>query len=200
MEAATCKRRTALGVHYAMYAPQLVLNAIITGTSLVDVGMFDEATARRIIGFTGIAIACLQALSAGFGLHRRAAELSTYRQALVMLRNEFDLALTHEVTESERARLCALYASTMGMYGGKGTQEGSEGEEPRLRTYAAFGREEAHEAHGAHEAHEEEAHEVGHEEAHGGREAHEEDGREAHEEAHEAREAHGAHEVRVAMC
>ena len=217
VEAATCKRRTALGVHYAMYAPQLVLNAIITGTSLVDVGMFDEATARRIIGFTGIAIACLQALSAGFGLHRRAAELSTYRQALVMLRNEFDLALTHEVTESERARLCALYASTMGMYGGKGTQEGSEDGEPRFRTYAAFGREEAH---GAHEAHEE-----GHEEAHGAhgaREAHEEEAREeaheeeaheeeAREEAHGAREtngAHGAHEVghkeayevRVAMC
>ena len=112
--AATCKRRTALGVHYAMYAPQLVLNALITGTSLVDVGMFDETTARRIIGFTGIAIACLQALSAGFGLHRRATELSTHRRALVLLRNEFDLALTREATDSERTRLCALYASTMG--------------------------------------------------------------------------------------
>jgi len=114
VEAATCKRRTALGLHYAMYAPQLVLNAIITGTSLVDVGMFDEATARRIIGFTGIAIACLQALSAGFGLHRRATELSTYRRALVLLRNEFELASTREADESEQARLCALYTSTMG--------------------------------------------------------------------------------------
>jgi hypothetical protein len=114
VEAATCKRRTALGLHYAMYAPQLVLNAIITGTSLVDVGMFDEATARRIIGFTGIAIACLQALSAGFGLHRRATELSTHRRALVLLRNEFELASTREADESEQARLCALYTSTMG--------------------------------------------------------------------------------------
>ena len=117
VEAATCKRRTALGVHYAMYAPQLVLNALITGTSLVDVGMFDETTARRIIGFTGIAIACLQALSAGFGLHRRATELSTHRRALVLLRNEFELASTRENNESERTRLCALYASTMGSVG-----------------------------------------------------------------------------------
>jgi hypothetical protein len=115
--AATCKRRTALGVHYAMYAPQLVLNALITGTSLVDVGMFDETTVRRIIGFTGIAIACLQALSAGFGLHRRATELSTHRRALVLLRNEFELASTRENNESERTRLCALYASTMGSVG-----------------------------------------------------------------------------------
>jgi hypothetical protein len=115
--AATCKRRTALGVHYAMYAPQLVLNALITGTSLVDVGMFDETTVRRIIGFTGIAIACLQALSAGFGLHRRATELSTHRRALVLLRNEFELASTRENNESERKRLCALYASTMGSVG-----------------------------------------------------------------------------------
>jgi hypothetical protein len=114
VEAATCKRRTALGVHYAMYAPQLVLNALITGTSLVDVGMFDETTVRRIIGFTGIAIACLQALSAGFGLHRRATELSTHRRALVLLRNEFDLASTRENNEIEQARLCALFASTMG--------------------------------------------------------------------------------------
>jgi hypothetical protein len=117
VEAATCKRRTALGVHYAMYAPQLVLNALITGTSLVDVGMFDETTVRRIIGFTGIAIACLQALSAGFGLHRRATELSTHRRALVLLRNEFELASTRENNESERTRLCALYASTMGSVG-----------------------------------------------------------------------------------
>ena len=117
VEAATCKRRTALGVHYAMYAPQLVLNALITGTSLVDVGMFDETTVRRIIGFTGIAIACLQALSAGFGLHRRATELSTHRRALVLLRNEFDLASTRENNEIEQARLCALYASTMGSVG-----------------------------------------------------------------------------------
>ena len=117
VEAATCKRRTALGVHYVMYAPQLVLNALITGTSLVDVGMFDETTVRRIIGFTGIAIACLQALSAGFGLHRRATELSTHRRALVLLRNEFELASTRENNESERKRLCALYASTMGSVG-----------------------------------------------------------------------------------
>jgi hypothetical protein len=117
VEAATCKRRTALGVHYAMYAPQLVLNALITGTSLVDVGMFDETTVRRIIGFTGIAIACLQALSAGFGLHRRATELSTHRRALVLLRNEFDLASTRENNEIEQARLCALFASTMGSVG-----------------------------------------------------------------------------------
>jgi hypothetical protein len=111
---ATCKRRTALAIHYLLYAPQLVLNALMTGTSLVDVGIFDTATARRIVGFAGVANACLQALSAGFGLHRRATELSAHRRALLLLRNDFELALTRETPEAERARLCARYMSTMG--------------------------------------------------------------------------------------
>jgi hypothetical protein len=111
---ATCKRRTALGFHYVLYAPQLVLNAVMTGTSLVDIGVFDAATARQIVGFAGIANVCLQALSAGFGLQRRATELSAYRRALVLLRNDFELALTREVSESEQAKLCVRYMSTMG--------------------------------------------------------------------------------------
>jgi hypothetical protein len=86
----------------------------MTGTSLVDIGVFDAATARRIVGFSGIVNVCLQALSAGFGLHRRATELSRQRRALVLLRNDFELALTHEVSEGERARLYRRYMSTMG--------------------------------------------------------------------------------------
>ena len=111
---ATCKRRTALGLHYVLYAPQLVLNAVMTGTSLVDLGLFDVATARRIVGFAGVTIACLQALSAGFGLHRRATELSAHRRALLLLRNDFELALTRDASDAERASLCARYMSTMG--------------------------------------------------------------------------------------
>ena len=111
---ATCKRRTALGIHYLLYAPQLVLNALMTGTSLVDIGVFDAATARRIVGFAGVANACLQALSAGLALHRRATELSAHKRALLLLRNDFELALTRETPEAERARLCARYMSTMG--------------------------------------------------------------------------------------
>ena len=111
---ATCKRRTALGLHYAMYAPQLALNAVMTGTSLVDLGVFDASTSRQIVGFAGIANVCLQALSAGFGLLRRATELSARRRALVLLRNDFELALTREMSESERAALCGRYMSTMG--------------------------------------------------------------------------------------
>ena len=110
----TCKRRTALAVHYAMYAPQLVLNALMTGTSLVDIGVFDASTSRQIVGFAGIANVCLQALSAGFGLLRRATDLSARRRALVLLRNDFELALTREMPESERAGLCGRYMSTMG--------------------------------------------------------------------------------------
>jgi hypothetical protein len=112
--AATCKRRAALAVHYSLYAPQLVLNAVMTGTSLVDIGVFDAQTARQMVGFAGVANVVLQALSAGFGLHRRAAELAEFRRALVMLRNDFELALTHESTETERARLCGRYLSTLG--------------------------------------------------------------------------------------
>jgi hypothetical protein len=97
-----------------LYAPQLVLNALMTGTSLVDIGVFDVATARRMVGFAGVAIACLQALSAGFGLHRRATELSAHRRALLLLRNDFELALTRDASDVERARLCARYMSTMG--------------------------------------------------------------------------------------
>ena len=110
----TCKRRTALAMHYAMYAPQLVLNAVMTGTSLVDLGVFDAPTSRQIVGFAGIANVCLQALSAGFGLHRRATELSARRRALVLLRNDFELALTREMSDGERAGLCGRYMSTMG--------------------------------------------------------------------------------------
>jgi hypothetical protein len=161
VEAATCKRRTALGVHYAMYAPQLVLNALITGTSLVDVGMFDETTVRRIIGFTGIAIACLQALSAGFGLHRRATELSTHRRALVLLRNEFDLASTRENNEIEQARLCALFASTMGSVGAyEPPDPGPVGPVGPTRSFGLF-RREAGEAGEAERSEEVEAGEAG---------------------------------------
>jgi hypothetical protein len=88
----TSRRRTLLALHYTLLVPQVALNALMTGTALVDVGFFDARTAKYIVGFAGVVNVCLQAVSAALGLHGKAAACTERRRALLLLRNRLQLA------------------------------------------------------------------------------------------------------------
>jgi hypothetical protein len=86
------QRRTLLALHYTLLVPQVALNALMTGTALVDTGLFDAQTSRYLVGFAGVANVFLQGVFAALGLHGKAAACAERRTAMLLLRNRLQLA------------------------------------------------------------------------------------------------------------
>ena len=93
----------------AIAVPQLALSAAMTATALLE-SAFSPERARVVVGYLGIASVVVQALAGAAQLTRRAATYGARRRALLMLRNDVQLALTHDLTRGEIVRLSARIA------------------------------------------------------------------------------------------
>ncbi len=103
--------RAYRALYHALLVPQIVLSVTISATSLVDTGLVDASTARRVLAALGISHLLIEAVVRAVPCATRVAELEQERRALVCLRNELSVARTHELTDAEKQRLVGRYAT-----------------------------------------------------------------------------------------
>lgn len=109
IEDARTRERAFRALSVALAIPQLVLAAVMTATALLESVVAPEQ-ARVVIGALGIANIAVQAVAAATQSSARAAAHGSRRRALLVLRNDVQLAL--ESPAPDAARIAARIAES----------------------------------------------------------------------------------------
>jgi hypothetical protein len=109
IERARRGERTFRALSVALAIPQLVLAAVMTATALLE-SVVEPEQARVVIGALGIAHIAVQAVAAATQSSARAAAHGSRRRALLVLRNDVQLAL--ESSAPDAARIAARIAES----------------------------------------------------------------------------------------
>jgi D-arabinose 1-dehydrogenase-like Zn-dependent alcohol dehydrogenase len=109
IERARRGERTFRALSVALAVPQLVLAGVMTATALLESVVRPEE-ARVVVGALGIAHIAVQALAAATQCSSRAAAHGARRRALLVLRNDVQLAL--ESPAPDTARIAARIAES----------------------------------------------------------------------------------------
>lgn len=109
IERARRGERAFRALSVALAIPQLVLAGLMTATALMD-SVVDPDRARAVVGALGIAHIAVQAVAAATQSSARAAAHGSRRRALLVLRNDIQLALASPAPDA--ARIAARIADT----------------------------------------------------------------------------------------